>query len=99
MSAEDQKQTFAAQKPVSALPWQARTNAPATLWPRYHLGRHFQKRKVVAFATHIRIGGRKHAERVFLEQPDAQVIVHVPPRNKRNILNWTMVQLETSNEH
>ena len=47
------------------------------LWPRHHPGRLFQQGKVGGLAVHIGVGGREHAERVVLEQPGMQIIVHV----------------------
>ena len=53
------------------------------LWSRHHPGRHFQQGKVGVLAAHIRVGGSEHAERVVLEQPGMQVIVHVLLWNQR----------------
>lgn len=53
------------------------------LWARRHHGRLFQQGKVVAIAANIRVGRRKHAERVVLEQPGMQVIMHILLWNER----------------
>src|SRR5262245_2138001 len=54
-----------------------------TLGSRHQLGWHPQQGKVVPVAAHIRVGGREHAERIVLEQPGVQVVVHVIPGNER----------------
>src|SRR5262245_59396637 len=78
MSALSQKQTFAPQKAMSALPPIATSIAffgmsalgqadiCRTLGSRHQLGWHPQQGKVVPVAAHIRVGGREHAERIVL---------------------------------
>src|SRR5579859_7022525 len=60
-----------------------REHPMGTLWPRHHHGRFFQQGIVVTLAVHVRVGRRKHAERVVLKQPGMQIIVHVLLWNER----------------
>ena len=57
--------------------------ALVSLRPMHHLGRRLEQGEVGVLAAHFRIGGREHPERVGLEQPGMQVVVHELFRNER----------------